>query len=382
MSAIHIQNVTKSFGAIRVLRGIDLDVRDGEFLSLVGPSGCGKSTLLRIVAGLESQDQGEVRIGDRVVDDLAPGQRDIAMVFQSYALYPHLSVYDNIAVPLRVRRLSRWQRLPLIGPRWPGSRAARAAIDVEVRAAAQMLDISHLLARRPAQLSGGQRQRTALGRAIVRHPQAFLMDEPLSNLDANLRLQMRSELTALHRSLGSTFVYVTHDQTEAMTMSTRLAVMLDGDLLQVDSPERVYSDPRSLRVAEFFGNLRLNTLSCDVDQEGLVRYGGVLMPVRVSRDRLPIDAVVLGLRPESLRLVAPEQGVLGATVTGHEHLGSDVVVRLRLCHGGDIEWQSRCDPLVGQPAAGARVGLRFDAARALLFDAAGVRVPGEDLHRA
>ncbi|MBI5256883.1 MAG: ABC transporter ATP-binding protein [Burkholderiales bacterium] len=373
MAEIQIRNLHKAFGATRVLKGVNLEVQDGEFISLVGPSGCGKSTLLRILAGLETQDAGEVHMAGRRMDALAPGARDIAMVFQSYALYPHLSVHDNIAVPLAVRRLSRWQRLPLLGRVWPGSRALRRQIDAEVHAAAQMLDISHLLARKPGQLSGGQRQRTALGRAMVRRPQAFLMDEPLSNLDANLRVQMRSEIAALHRKLSGTFVYVTHDQTEAMTMSDRLAVMLGGELLQVASPAQIYFDPVDLRVAEFLGNPRLNRLACDTDAQGQLLYRGVPLGLRVAHGAAAGQRVTLGLRPEALRFGAWSRTGLRATVTGHEHLGAEVLVQAALALG-DETVVLRCDALAALPERGTDIHLGFAPGRALVFDADGRRL--------
>ena len=373
MADIQIQRLKKSFGATAVLKGVSLDVRDGEFISLVGPSGCGKSTLLRILAGLETQDAGEVHMAGRCMDAMAPGARDIAMVFQSYALYPHLSVYDNIAVPLSVRRLNRWQRMPLLGRVWPGSRTARRQIDVEVRAAAHLLDISHLLERKPGQLSGGQRQRTALGRAMVRRPQAFLMDEPLSNLDANLRVQMRSEIAALHRTLGSTFVYVTHDQTEAMTMSDRLAVMMGGELLQVASPAEIYFDPADLRVAEFVGNPRLNRLECETDADGRLLHVGQSLALRLASRGQAGQRVTLGLRPEALRLSAWSRGCLAATITGHEHLGGEVLVQATLGTGGAVV-VARCDALGALPERGALVGVGFEPERALVFDAQGRRL--------
>jgi len=218
MADLAIDRISKSFGRTRILHDVSLAVQDGEFLSLLGPSGCGKSTLLRIIAGLETRDTGSIAIGGRAVDALRPKARDVAMVFQSYALYPHYTVERNIALPLQMRRLSRWQRLPLVGRLLPGSRSARAEIATEVRGVAKALEIEPMLGRKPGQLSGGQRQRVALGRAMVRRPAVFLMDEPLSNLDAKLRVQMRVEIKELQQRLGATIVYVTHDQSEAMTM--------------------------------------------------------------------------------------------------------------------------------------------------------------------
>ncbi len=254
MATLALRGLSKSFGATQILKQVDLSVADGEFLSLVGPSGCGKSTLLRIVAGLESADKGSVEIGGAPAGHLRAADRDLAMVFQSYALYPHLTVAGNIAVPLRMRRLTAAQRLPLLGPVLPGARSRGREIEARVRAVADMLDIAHLLDRRPGQLSGGQRQRVALGRAMVREPAAFLLDEPLSNLDAKMRLQTRTEIAALNRRLGTTFLYVTHDQVEAMTMSDRIAVMMDGEILQLGTPEELYDRPADIRVARFIGS--------------------------------------------------------------------------------------------------------------------------------
>ena len=243
MPDISLKGIVKRHGETPVLRGISIDIRDGEFLTLVGPSGCGKSTLLRIIAGLDQQDDGDVAIAGRSVSGLRPKDRDVAMVFQAYALYPHLSVFDNIALPLRVRRLSGLQRMPLIGGLVAGRRMIESGIRREVEETAAILDIAHLLSRKPGQLSGGQRQRVALGRAMVRRPAVFLMDEPLSNLDAKLRVQMRAEISRLHRRLRGTFVFVTHDQAEAMTMSDRVAVMMGGELVQLGAPDELYRRP-------------------------------------------------------------------------------------------------------------------------------------------
>jgi len=274
MANVTIDSVEKSFGTTAVLHGVSIDIRDGEFVSLVGPSGCGKSTLLRIIAGLEHQDGGHISIGDESVDGIRASDRNLSMVFQSYALYPHLTVAENIAVPLRMRALSCWQRLPIIGAFVPGTGAAMAQIKQDVIDAAAMLDISHLLARKPGQLSGGQRQRVAVGRALVREPQAFLLDEPLSNLDAKLRVHMRTEIAELHRRLGATFIYVTHDQAEAMTMSDRIAIMMDGELLQCATPDEVYNDPSDIRVAEFIGSPKINIIPASTDDHGTVALLG------------------------------------------------------------------------------------------------------------
>ena len=329
MAGIALSKIEKSFGETRVLNGIDLDIADGEFLTLVGPSGCGKSTLLRIIAGLEAQSAGDVQIGARSVNGVRASDRDLAMVFQSYALYPHLTVRDNMRTPLKLRDLSVWQRLPLVGRFVPGSGPALREMDQAVAETAEILKIEALLDRKPGQLSGGQRQRAALGRAMVRRPVAFLMDEPLSNLDAALRVHMRAELTELHRSLKTTFVYVTHDQAEALTMSTRVAVMMDGDLLQLDTPTKVYSDPQSLRVAEFIGSPKINILPGTVGSDGSVSVLGFGL-----RRRLPIGApsqVKVGVRPEHLMLTTErEKAAFIGTVRHIEHLGSDVYVQATL----------------------------------------------------
>ncbi|MFN3321682.1 MAG: ABC transporter ATP-binding protein, partial [Allorhizobium sp.] len=300
MAAITIDHVQKSFGSTSVLRDVSLSISDGEFLTLLGPSGCGKSTLLRILAGLDVQTGGSLSIGDRVVDGVRPKARDVAMVFQSYALYPHMTVTANMALPLRMRRLSAWQRLPLVGRFLPGTRATVAAIEDDVAQTAEALGIGHLLDRKPGQLSGGQRQRVAVGRAMVRQPAVFLMDEPLSNLDAKLRVQMRAEIKELHKRLGVTFVYVTHDQSEAMTMSDRVAVMLDGELLQVAPPQEIYADPEDRRVAEFIGSPKIGILEATVEEPGVAMTAGTVffIPGEIASG----SKIALGIRPEAFYL--------------------------------------------------------------------------------
>lgn len=329
MSDIHLHHITKSFGPTPVLRGVSLAIEDGEFVALLGPSGCGKSTLLRILAGLEVQDSGSVKIGGRMVDGVRPKLRDVAMVFQSYALYPHMTVSANMALPLRMRRLSALQRLPVLGWVLPSTRRVAAEIEAEVIRTAGALGIGHLLSRKPGQLSGGQRQRVAVGRAMVRHPAVFLMDEPLSNLDAKLRVQMRAEMKDIHRRLGVTFVYVTHDQAEAMTLSDRVAVMRDGELIQVAPPQVIYSDPEDRRVAEFVGSPKINLLEAVVRERGSVDAAGTSF--QLLSDASPGEALALGIRPEAFHL--SECG--GAnTLTGAvrliEHMGSDLFVHLDL----------------------------------------------------
>lgn len=372
MSGVLFTDISKSYGTTQVLRNLSLTVEDGEFLTLLGPSGCGKSTLLRILAGLEPQDQGNVSIGGRVVDGLRAKQRDIAMVFQSYALYPHMTVAENIGLPLKMRRLSLSQRLPLVGRVLPGTAQAKAAIEEEVKQAASAVGIGHLLARKPGQLSGGQRQRVAVGRAMVRHPAVFLMDEPLSNLDAKLRVQMRSEIKELHRRLGVTFIYVTHDQAEAMTLSDRVAVMLDGELLQVAPPQQIYANPTDRRVAEFVGSPKISMLDGVVRQRGHIEAGGASFATNVALD---VGAqVTLGIRPEAFHLCdRNEPGAIAGTIRLIEHMGSDLFVHLALEAG---------EPLVARLLAeraphlahGQLVSLSVRPDRFLVFDKGGERV--------
>jgi multiple sugar transport system ATP-binding protein len=334
MSSIVIQKISKSFGVTSVLKDLSLTIKDGEFVSLLGPSGCGKSTLLRLIAGLDVAEQGSIVVGQHDVTRLPPKARDLAMVFQSYALYPHLSVYDNIAVPLRMRRLNAWQRLPGVRLLSRVQQKIEREIRQDILEVAATLGIQALLPRKPAQLSGGQRQRVALGRAMVRKPEAFLMDEPLSNLDAKLRVHMRSELSQLHRTLGATFLYVTHDQAEALTMSDRIAVMMEGSILQYDTPDEIYRNPSDLRVAEFVGSPRINML------QGWVREGRLEVSETERKQLensyldLSVEAphglgVVVAFRSEQCSLVSAGQSALQGVVTHLENLGSETLVHVR-----------------------------------------------------
>jgi multiple sugar transport system ATP-binding protein len=316
MAAIELEHVTKVFaGDIVAVDDVSLRIEDGEFMVLVGPSGCGKSTLLRAIAGLEEITDGTISIGERDVTDLAPRHRDIAMVFQSYALYPHMSVRQNLGYGLKVRR------------------TPKAEVKRRVDEVAALLGLDDLLERRPAQLSGGQRQRVAMGRAIAREPQAFLMDEPLSNLDAKLRVGMRASLVQLHQGLGVTTVYVTHDQVEAMTLGQRVAVMRDGRILQVDVPQRLYEQPRDLFVAGFIGSPAMNLVEATIDGDHVV-FGQFRVPLDGARRPAPRSGqVTLGIRPESFEdaaFASSELPVVDASVVVLEELGSDAHVFFRV----------------------------------------------------
>jgi len=317
MAEIELRNITKVFsGDVVAIDDVSLRIGDGEFIALVGPSGCGKSTLLRAIAGLEDVTSGEISIDGRDVTDLAPRHRDIAMVFQSYALYPHMSVRQNLGYGLKVRRTSK------------------AEIRKRVDEIAVLLGLDELLERKPAHLSGGQRQRVAMGRAIVRQPQAFLMDEPLSNLDAKLRVGMRASLAQLHQQLGVTTVYVTHDQVEAMTLGQRVAVMKDGHILQVDTPQSLYERPRDLFVAGFIGSPAMNLVEATVDGDH-VEFGQLRVPLDPGRRPGSLDAgrVILGIRPETFEdatFAPPDLPTLEVEVVVLEELGSDAHVFFRV----------------------------------------------------
>jgi multiple sugar transport system ATP-binding protein len=308
VAGIGLAHVTKRFGGdVVAVDDVSLEIDDGEFVVLVGPSGCGKSTLLRMIAGLEEVTEGSIEIGGRDVTDLAPRHRDIAMVFQSYALYPHMSVRENLGYGLKVRRTQK------------------AEIRRRVDEVAELLGLAELLERRPAALSGGQRQRVAMGRAIVREPRAFLMDEPLSNLDAKLRVDMRASLAQLHERLGVTTVYVTHDQVEAMTLGSRVAVMRAGKMLQLDTPHRLYHQPRNLFVAAFIGSPTMNLVEADVEENALV-FGQFRVPLPERRP-LRNSKVVLGIRPEYFEDAAfsqPGKPTLAIEPSVVEELGSEV----------------------------------------------------------
>ena len=377
MAGIAVSDIVKSFGGTRVLKGVSLSIEDGEFVSLVGPSGCGKSTLLRIIAGLEAQDGGSVSIRGKPVDGIRASNRDLAMVFQSYALYPHLTVEQNIAVPLRMRRLNSWQRLPVVGRMLAGG-ARYKSIREDVERAATQLDIAHLLKRKPGQLSGGQRQRVAVGRALVRDPVAFLLDEPLSNLDAKLRVHMRTEIAELHRSLGRTFVYVTHDQAEAMTMSDRIAVMMDGEIIQCAAPDEIYHSPADIRVAEFIGSPQINILPAGIGPYGALSLFGRALPLKAQN---PCDEARIGIRPEALRITGGD-GLVKAKITHLENLGAEYFVQLA-CDALDDRLLLRTDWATGHILEmGEELSLTFRPEDVRLFGPDGkamsVRVVQED----
>jgi multiple sugar transport system ATP-binding protein len=343
MARIEIARVVKAYGTTPVIHGIDIDVRDGEFVVLVGPSGCGKSTLLRMIAGLESVTGGTIRIGERVVNDLAPRDRDIAMVFQDYALYPHRTVGENIGFGLKMRGVDR------------------VTIDKKVKEAADILQIGHLLDRKPGQLSGGQRQRVAMGRAIVRDPKVFLFDEPLSNLDAQLRAEMRIEIKKLHQRFGTTIIYVTHDQVEAMTLADRIAILKGGHLEQFATPETVYRQPHSAFVAGFIGSPTMNIVKARVSPDALVitMDGGLAMPAPPSFQRAAGRDVLMGLRAEHVALANGGNALAARTVIV-EPLGSDTLALMRI---GAVEMTGRFAPDSGLVAGqAAQVALNLDHA--------------------
>ncbi len=346
MAEVVVRELRKSFGAVEVLKGIDLAIADGEMVAVLGPSGCGKSTLLRLVAGLETVTAGEIRIGERRVNELEPKDRDIAMVFQNYALYPHMSVYDNMAYGLKNRRVPK------------------AEIAVRVKRAAEILGLEEFLDRKPRQLSGGQRQRVAMGRAIVREPEVFLFDEPLSNLDAKLRVQMRHEIRQLQARLGTTGIYVTHDQVEAMTLGDRLVVMNEGQIEQVGGPLEVYERPASLFVAGFIGSPPMNSFQAQLGEDrASVLIDGVRLPLSRPLAAAAGATVIAGMRPEHLQ--RSEEGPLPLAVDWVEILGADTVA-----HGRTAGDHRICVRLPGGTLvhAGDRLRLSVPPERLHLFD--------------
>ncbi|MGH2570939.1 MAG: ABC transporter ATP-binding protein [bacterium] len=351
MAQVVLKELNKKYDEVHAVKDVNLTIRDKEFMVLVGPSGCGKTTTLRMVAGLEEITAGEIVIGDRVVNDLPPKDRDIAMVFQNYALYPHMTVYDNMAFGLKMRKYPKPE------------------IDRRVREAAAVLGLSEFLARKPKALSGGQRQRVAVGRAIVRKPKVFLFDEPLSNLDARLRVQMRTEISRLHQELGATMLYVTHDQVEAMTMGTRITIMRDGDIQQIDGPLTLYREPKNRFVAEFIGSPAMNLFDGSLRSEssGAVFDAGTFSVALGRRQDVAAfpRRLALGVRPENLALAeAGGDGVLDAVIELVEPLGSEIYLHGRT---GDERVVARVGP--DHPVrVGDRVRFAMDLERIHFFD--------------
>ena len=358
MARVQLENITKKFGAVTAVNNVSLEIPDKQFTVLVGPSGCGKTTALRLIAGLEEASAGDIYIGERRVNDVPPKDRDIAMVFQNYALYPHMTVYDNMAFGLRLRKYPK------------------SEIDRRVKEAAEMLGIGGLLARKPKQLSGGQRQRVALGRAIVREPKVFLMDEPLSNLDAKLRVQTRAEIKKLHARLRTTTVYVTHDQVEAMTMGDRVVVMKDGLVQQVDTPLNLYEKPANLFVAGFIGSPAMNFIDASITEVGgTFRLNADSFQVEVPRELAGAvkpwagKKVVFGIRPEDIadRALAGNANpawTIRALVDVHEPLGSDVILYLT---AGSHSFVARVDAHT-QAKMGQTIEVVFDMRKMHLFN--------------
>ena len=343
MASISLRNLTKRWGDFIAVDDQSLEIDDEEFLVLLGPSGCGKTTTMRMIAGLEDPTQGEIWIGDRKVNDELPKDRDIAMVFQNYGLYPHMTVYGNIAYPLKVRR----------------HRAEE--VRERVHAAAEKVQLGDLLDRKPRELSGGQRQRVALARAIVRRPQVFLMDEPLSNLDAKLRVTMRAELKHLSHELQITTVYVTHDQIEAMTLADRVAIMHHGRIQQLGPPDEIYNDPRNMFVAGFIGSPAMNLIE-GVTESGQFVVAGTIITTIGAQSR---DGLVLGIRPEDLTITAAGDGDFDASVYASELTGESVLVTVEV---GGNRVAAKADRL-SRNAIGDLVGIKVDPARIYLFDA-------------
>ncbi len=361
---IELRNIRKTFGGVEVMHGLNLTIEGGEFVVFVGPSGCGKSTLLRMIAGLEDVTEGDIFIAGRDVTELDPAKRGIAMVFQSYALYPHMSVRQNLAFGLEIARMSA------------------PDIERQVNNAAEVLKIGSLLDRRPGQLSGGQRQRVAIGRAIVRKPLVFLFDEPLSNLDAELRVSMRIEIARLHRELGNTMIYVTHDQTEAMTLANRIVVMCEGRIEQEGTPREVYEDPDNLFVAGFIGSPRMNIIDGTLGAPGTINVGGGMIQLGGLLPGLPSGAMIkVGLRPEHLHPGGQTGSGLRAQVEFFEYLGGTRYLYCTLADGTHLTVEQRDG---GDIRAGETVWLRYNEADLRLFAPTGERLrlvgapPGRD----
>ena len=354
MSELSLKNVVKRFGALEIIHGANLEVKDGEFVVFVGPSGCGKSTLLRMIAGLEDISGGEINIGGKVVNDVEPAERGIAMVFQSYALYPHMTVEENLSFGLRMNGNPKQDT------------------EKRVKHAANILQINELMQRRPKQLSGGQRQRVAIGRAIVREPQVFLFDEPLSNLDAELRVQMRVEISRLHKQLGTTMIYVTHDQTEAMTLADKIVVLRDGNIEQVGSPREVYEDPANIFVAGFIGSPRMNMIEAEWASDGSAKVPGGSIKTDIRQASLaPGDKLMLGMRPEHLVVASDGDDAVRVTVDFDEYLGGTRYLYCQTEDGQNLIAEYREGPDVQR---GDTLYLRCTPERRRYFDGQGNRL--------
>ncbi len=348
MASIRMEGIVKDYGTLRAIQGIDLEIPDGEFVAFVGPSGCGKSTLLRMVAGLEEISGGTLHIGDRFMNDVEPRDRDVAMVFQDYALYPHMTIAQNIGFGLKMRRVKPVE------------------IRKQVERAAEILQIGDLLERKPGQLSGGQRQRVAMGRAIVRNPQVFLFDEPLSNLDAKLRVAMRIQIKRLHEMLRTTTIYVTHDQVEAMTLADRVVILRLGEVIQQGTPVEVYSSPNCQFVGEFIGSPQMNILKARVEREDArTRFALADARIPVNGIDMPDGAAVhVGIRPEHLAWCSPEEALLSPVLDVYEPLGSDTMA---ICLLDDQELTARLDPNLPLKRK-EKIHLTFSAANLHVFD--------------
>jgi multiple sugar transport system ATP-binding protein len=359
MASVSLKHIYKVYqGNVTAVKDFNLEIEDKEFVIFVGPSGCGKSTTLRMIAGLEEITQGELYIGDTLVNDVAPKDRDIAMVFQNYALYPHMSVYDNMAFGLKLRKVPKPE------------------IEKKVREAARILDIEHLLERKPKALSGGQRQRVALGRAIVREPKVFLLDEPLSNLDAKLRAQMRTEISKLHKKLQTTFIYVTHDQTEAMTMGTRIVVMKDGIIQQVDTPQHIYDHPANIFVAGFIGSPQMNFIDCKLEEKAgkvVVLFGDdeVVLPedtaASLKQKGYIGKEVIMGIRPENIDEAdntSKTGSVIDANVEVTELMGAETYIYMTK---GKASINARVNG-TSKTKAGQTIKILLDTSKIHIFD--------------
>ena len=376
MASIKLDRVTRTFGTKTAVSNVSLDVPDREFLVLLGPSGCGKSTLLRMLAGLESVSSGEIHLNQRRVDQLPPTARDMAFVFQSYALYPHMTVRRNITFPLIMRQFKWWFHLPIIGGIAKRHIEESPQVSDLVGRTAKILALTEMMDRFPRTLSGGQRQRVALGRAMVRQPEVFLMDEPLSNLDAKLRMSMRAEIIKLHRDVGGTFVYVTHDQIEAMTMGTMIALMRDGVVQQFGTPREIYLDPANTFVARFIGTPPMNLIEGRIERGSLrIGEGSFPLPAHLTALAGSEQHVLVGIRPNSLKIVGSGEGALAGKIALVEHVGAESIIDVKLDHATTAhreEGEGRNEVMITESGysdlrANDTVRMGIDLSEAVLF---------------